>query len=101
MFQFHNGSIRSRLRDRAVLHRYASFNSTMVRLEECLCGELGRRNGCFNSTMVRLEAGVKETSLTPRFGFQFHNGSIRSEMEANGLDKETGFNSTMVRLEGG
>ena len=58
MFQFHNGSIKSGSPVVGVGSPLSGFNSTMVRLKAGQVGtcETGQRG--FNSTMVRLKEGV-------------------------------------------
>jgi len=74
-FQFHFGSIRAAL----------------------LVGKMPLQCHSFNSTLVRL--GLD--SLTPadlENLFQFHFGSIRAELLRSFRQRQSGFNSTLVRL---
>ena len=121
VFQFHNGSIKSRFCQRVVKPIFC-FNSTMVRLKEICRPPSRQRLGSFNSTMVRLKAGSHHATaiginlfqfhngsikrvvvlqiLALDEEFQFHNGSIKSKLEGSGkIGWGPGFNSTMVRLK--
>ena len=48
--------------------------------------------------MVQLKEGM-ETSFAAYTTFQFHYGSIKSELDLTALEFEINFNSTMVQLK--
>ena len=98
-FQFHNGSIKSH--DSEAVERFfcSCFNSTMVRLkvrhpEKGLVILYG-----FNSTMVRLKVHSIVVLNGTVVLFQFHNGSIKSQLADFIHSVDSRFNSTMVRLK--
>ena len=62
------------------------FNSTMVRLKEVHRIEV---RPSFNSTMVRLKVFDVEVARFAISEFQFHNGSIKSNVSIPHLDKIT------------
>ena len=101
IFQFHYGTIKSRLA-RDVEFTFRDFNSTMVRLKEfCVSIEprpptnfnstmVRLKERCvacfkvrgfyFNSTMVRLKAPKNRVHRRFFVKFQFHYGTIKSQM---------------------
>ena len=57
-----------------------SFNSTMVRLKDQRVWDLLTTSQRFNSTMVRLKARWSGQLPEQYYRFQFHNGSIKSDL---------------------
>ena len=75
------------------------FNSTMVRLK---VSESPHRYGChrcFNSTMVRLKGLPSLCCPAVSSSFQFHYGTIKSQVPGCSSALRWCFNSTMVRLK--
>jgi len=60
----------------------------------------GRHPRCFNSTLVRLKQTRIRRIFENGIPFQFHTGSIKAKVEAQGKVIEViRFNSTLVRLK--
>ena len=76
-FQFHYGTIKSRLIDSST-GCIVYFNSTMVRLKVHERIITGFFTAYFNSTMVRLKE-TAEQKLEKETRFQFHYGTIKSK----------------------
>ena len=84
-------------RARAV--RRGDFNSTMVRLKGVDSINKWGKSFNFNSTMVRLKDALDYIAITLIDVFQFHYGTIKSQMIHPINSIFTNFNSTMVRLK--
>ena len=119
-FQFHYGSIRTMMYYVQCDHVEA-FNSIMVQLEHIRSQFSTTPIYSFNSIMVQLELSGNEdetllqqvlsiplwfnqnpaskTSLSSRFSFQFHYGSIRTRVVIDTDELDYTFNSIMVQLE--
>ena len=82
--------------------RTDSFNSSLVRLEVVQLSPIKPLKGGFNSSLVRLEVIHHNLVIPKALKFQFQLGSIRSRPVAvhAGMG-QAGFNSSLVRLEGG
>ena len=65
--------------------RVSCFNSTMVRLKETAVPREKQIMKCFNSTMVRLKEDGDEDVHKASLEFQFHNGSIKSDLQRHQL----------------
>jgi len=97
-FQFHDGAIR-RLLLVVSHHSTICFNSTMVRLE-AIGDSISFRiitSFQFHDGAIRRRGKRKRTA--DHYQFQFHDGAIRSYAVVCFCGVESGFNSTMVRLE--
>ena len=80
--------------------RIQGFNSTMVRLKDELPVNAPTADSGFNSTMVRLKGPGDDHALSIKIMFQFHNGSIKSDIfDLIPQRRAARFNSTMVRLK--
>ena len=84
-FQFHNGSIKS-MQAFGPKQRKISFNSTMVRLKGDDPGDHASCAEGFNSTMVRLKGYLSYSPNLISMKFQFHNGSIKSQLIPESLN---------------
>ena len=97
-FQFHYGSIRTMMYYVQCDHVEA-FNSIMVQLElsgnedETLLQQVLSIPLWFNQNPA------SKTSLSSRFSFQFHYGSIRTRVVIDTDELDYTFNSIMVQLE--
>ena len=97
-FQFHKGTIRTILGIRNLTF-FLNFNSIKVRLEpddNFIVQSVFNVN--FNSIKVRLEH-ESLLSKIPYSVFQFHKGTIRTEVGKFVPIDNTNFNSIKVRLE--
>ena len=118
MFQFHNGTINTLLRDIVVIS-LLRFNSTTVQLIHTTevhiiyLMSFQFHNGTINTQsfdaqnfwvqMFQFHNGTintKRATLLRASGivFQFHNGTINTISKMENLKNETGFNSTTVQL---
>ena len=76
---------------------FFNFNSIKVRLELAVEGYPPRIHH-FNSIKVRLELSCAKITLL-KYKFQFHKGTIRTEIQMNSQQHDRHFNSIKVRLE--
>ena len=96
-FQFHKGTIRTKANFLPVLI-LPYFNSIKVRLELLLQVEHQVNHQYFNSIKVRLEPEFQKICQYG-FIFQFHKGTIRTQLLFLFLVFKLNFNSIKVRLE--
>ena len=96
-FQFHKGTIRTRLR-LWMMATILYFNSIKVRLELEFKSKCGFKKRNFNSIKVRLERMASGAIGAPP-GFQFHKGTIRTVLLLPIHSVLLYFNSIKVRLE--
>ena len=80
IFQFHYGTIKSRLA-RDVEFTFRDFNSTMVRLKEFCVSIEPRPPTNFNSTMVRLKERC--VACFKVRGFYFNSTMVRLKVKSN------------------
>ena len=97
-FQFHNGSIKRPPMPMMPRH-VPSFNSTMVRLKEAQRLLPNDQFERFNSTMVRLKACTEVHSIQTLRCFNSTMVRLKERLGACGIACEWCFNSTMVRLK--
>ena len=96
-FQFHKGTIRTNIGFSASLS-LANFNSIKVQLEQYINKHYNKRHIYFNSIKVQLEQ-VRQFSVSAKYLFQFHKGTIRTVLVRQETDNKLYFNSIKVQLE--
>ena len=80
VFQFHNGSIKSRYNGKTQWHPMPfQFHNGSIKSRPTCSLSSPRRS--FNSTMVRLKVDDDVIDTTNSIMFQFHNGSIKRQEE--------------------
>ena len=76
----------------------SGFNSTLVRLRLLKDSCLQVNITSFNSTLVRLRHKIVGSDMGYFFKFQFHSGSIKTQLKRMLGVSYKSFNSTLVRL---
>ena len=99
-FQFHTGSIK-RNRCRIKMMPPRGFNSILVRLKgKAGLASMMSNTSCFNSILVRLKATLNAPTALEYAEFQFHTGSIKSQLGSLvHPSTHACFNSILVRLK--
>ncbi len=76
------------------------FNTTLVQLKEETKRILAEEKNSFNTTLVQLKDSIACPTGSPRCGFQYHTGSIKSLAQiAHKLLSWASFNTTLVQLK--
>ena len=78
-FQFHKGTIKTYQEQRQHGY-YANFNSIKVRLKQHKKNDKLHKYDNFNSIKVRLKHKIQLMTRRPAKSFQFHKGTIKTDV---------------------
>ena len=79
---------------------FFSFNTILVRLKGNFFTHYPSPYKCFNTILVRLKVSPKQNTHRGRVTFQYHTGSIKSELtDEENQARDLGFNTILVRLK--